>query len=126
MVSLSTKLILFVNSLKFVSILHAVKCGYPLDLLVNNFTSVSGYSDPTLVGATVNISCPLGNVIQESNTTVTTCMENGKWELNPSQERIRCRGIASIHNTLYNNYKLNASCISYMYMKKLINVSIII
>ena len=73
-------------------IIHEVKCGHPLDLPVNNFTSVSGYSDPALVGVTVNISCLLGNVIQESNTTVATCIENGEWEPDPSRE-MRCRGI---------------------------------
>ena len=77
----------------YIAIELSVKCGYPLDLpsgLVRDSTLVQGYVDPALVGTTVNISCPYGNVLSESDTTATTCTENAEWEPDPTG--MRCRG----------------------------------
>ena len=67
----------------------AVKCGYPLDLPADDDeVTVSGYSDPALVGTNITINCVGEDEMTGNSTSVTlnvTCMDDGRWEPDPRQ-----------------------------------------
>ena len=69
----------------------SVKCGYPLSSLDDVIGSVSGYSDPALVGSNATVWCP--NQLTGSSTTVITCMSNGNWNPEPGMILQACSGI---------------------------------
>ena len=81
------------------SLILAVKCGYPLSSLDDVIGSVSGYSDPALVGSNATVWCPLTG----SSPTVIRCMSNGKWNPEPGMTIQACSGTDIIIQILYIN-----------------------
>ena len=65
------------------------KCEYPL--VDDNSVRIADYPEnPTLEGATITFSCPPGKTLTGPN--MTTCMENGEWELNVGIVEVKCVG----------------------------------
>ena len=68
------------------------KCENPFQTILNEsqIVQVMGYIDPSLEGATVNFSCPTGQILTGSRTS--TCLENGEWEPDSNGSNIKCKG----------------------------------
>ena len=81
----------FNTILDITSLILAVKCGYPLSSSDDVIGSVSGYSDPALVGSNATVWCP--NQLTGSSPTVITCMSNGNWNPEPGMIIQACSGI---------------------------------
>ena len=75
----------------FTVFIYVAKCEYPFQALNNsNPIQVMGYVNPSLEGATINFSCPIGQILTGPNAS--TCMGNGEWESDPKESNIRCTG----------------------------------
>ena len=67
--------------------LYVANCGHPM---INSLIGVVDYDNddlPTEQGATINFTCPPNMSFNGTNSI--TCMDNGKWEPDPSN--IHCK-----------------------------------
>ena len=69
--------------------MRAGKCKDLDTLTLATGVIVNGYKAPSLEGLNLSFSCPPGQELNGPNTT--TCMENGEWELDPTN--LKCEGI---------------------------------
>ena len=74
--------------LKCNSLLHAAKCGYPLQQLqtlsnTSNSVISVGPNFPIIEGASINFSCPSKYILSGPNSTV--CTIYGQWDPDPGE-----------------------------------------
>ena len=84
-----------VQSINSCSYMHYMiaNCGDPSDIVLDQSSVViMGYSDttPSLKGNTVNYTCYPGDLEILTGPNMSTCMENGNWEPDPTN--VSCIG----------------------------------
>ena len=70
----------------------AVTCENPL---LNQSLNILDYEEPAILGTTVSFTCSQPEEVLIGSNTVT-CMDDGEWVPDPSQLKMKCKGMHGV------------------------------